>query len=717
MRVDWSLQASSQDGQEAFANSTTFPMALAAQRSLWGYVVPPGAEHAQLHDFLRVVYRLLDNRVSLDDAMEAFDIAVGESADGDAGPVVDETAAPGLDYDGFSQALLHFARLRARDTQAPSARSVTDELCSAGVLLMPDLVVQSMLQRDVLGVLADFRAGLERLFAAYTADKVGVVMEWEEVVYAKMALSQERFITLAAATGIFPLLSKEDLSAIFAAVLDNSEGARERVSLGERLAFPHFQELLCCCAARMPAPATASGRRAEQLHGRQLQVTVKGGEDRGQLEGGASLAERLRMVLVKVGLQTGGGDRDDDGSADADAGAGEVDDDSSTDLVEAGDSAVVAGTGARAAAMLTGMLGSSRGTASASEGALVEFGHPQEQRLSRPNYWLIDKSDGQADRVATMLAQLQLPAARRRLRAPQPKGTTSVNLAKANAKDLLSNRPDEHGFRPMPATSSTATDLTGPKPSLLKEVIFPPEAPPEVAALLEAALAYHRGQRPDFKRAADTYHKAERVWAELLGDPPVMGKLFLWNAIGSVHESAGDDEVALSFFMDAKTLAAEKLPGHHPDNALSLANIGAVCYQWGHYGLALRCFDSVMHTRESVLGKQHVDTAVAWNNVGCCYDCLGESGKARLNFQRALNCMKPQLRLEHPRVSVAMRNLQRNKHKPIEMAIGQAPYSNAYRPDRERWIPGGRFYLPAARPAGGGGKKKKKGKKKGKKKK
>ena len=110
---------------------------------------------------------------------------------------------------------------------------------------MPDLVVQSMLQRDVLGVLADFRAGLERLFAAYTADKVGVVMEWEEVVYAKMALSQERFITLAAATGIFPLLSKEDLSAIFAAVLDNSEGARERISLGERLAFPHFQELLC----------------------------------------------------------------------------------------------------------------------------------------------------------------------------------------------------------------------------------------------------------------------------------------------------------------------------------------------------------------------------------------------------------------------------------------------------------------------------------------
>ena len=191
---------------------------------------------------------------------------------------------------------------------------------------------------------------------------------------------------------------------------------------------------------------------------------------------------------------------------------------------------------------------------------------------------------------------------------------------------------------------------------------------PAVASLLEAALAYHGSRQP--ARAIATYGQAERVWSELAaGEPPLIGRLFLWNAIGSVHESAGNDEEALANFMDAKTLASQ-LPSNHPDTALALANIGAICYHWGHFELALRCFEDVMHTRETVLGKKHVDTAAAWNNVGCCLDCIGRTEEARFRFQQAVRCLKPQLRLEHPRVTVASRNLQRNQHKPAELHLG-----------------------------------------------
>ena len=51
------------------------------------------------------------------------------------------------------------------------------------------------------------------------------------------------------------------------------------------------------------------------------------------------------------------------------------------------------------------------------------------------------------------------------------------------------------------------------------------------------------------------------------------------------------------------------------------------------------------------------------------------------------------------------------------MHVGTAPLGLHFRPDQEKWVPGGKFFIDAVEvAAGGGGKKKKKGKK-GKKKK
>ena len=94
--------------------------------------------------------------------------------------MVPEPSARGIDYDGFTRALLAFARMRSPDEEVASARTLTEELCSAGVVLMPDPVLSSMLQRDVLCVFRAFGPALRRLFASYTADLVGVVMDWED---------------------------------------------------------------------------------------------------------------------------------------------------------------------------------------------------------------------------------------------------------------------------------------------------------------------------------------------------------------------------------------------------------------------------------------------------------------------------------------------------------------------------------------------------------
>ena len=41
--------------------------------------------------------------------------------------------------------------------------------------------------------------------------------------------------------------------------------------------------------------------------------------------------------------------------------------------------------------------------------------------------------------------------------------------------------------------------------------------------------------------------------------PPLLGRLYIWNSIGAAFESAGEDEQALAYFMDAKTLAEKAL--------------------------------------------------------------------------------------------------------------------------------------------------------------
>ena len=102
------------------------------------------------------------------------------------------------------------------------------------------------------------------------------------------------------------------------------------------------------------------------------------------------------------------------------------------------------------------------------------------------------------------------------------------------------------------------------------------------------------------------------------------------------------------------------------DRAICFDNIGNVSYHWGHYSLALRCFERAMEIREKALGLKHVDTAISWNNAGCCLDCLNRPQEANYRFHLAITCMKPELHVQHPRTTTVLRNLERMKRKPKE---------------------------------------------------
>ena len=63
---------------------------------------------------------------------------------------------------------------------------------------------------------------------------------------------------------------------------------------------------------------------------------------------------------------------------------------------------------------------------------------------------------------------------------------------------------------------------------------------------------------------------------------------------------------------------------------ISYAAIGGIFFHLKQYPVALNFFEKALSIREGTLGDLHMDTALLFNNIGCCYDsesllscCLG----------------------------------------------------------------------------------------------
>ena len=125
-------------------------------------------------------------------------------------------------------------------------------------------------------------------------------------------------------------------------------------------------------------------------------------------------------------------------------------------------------------------------------------------------------------------------------------------------------------------------------PCIVREIMRAPVhiAPAEVGNMMEAGLSYHNASQ--YGQALDKFDQAEKVWAEYCAGEekekeehgasiPAEGQLFLRCARGSVHESAGNDELALQEYLEGRKCAMQ-LDAHHPDVAVSYSCIGSVCY-------------------------------------------------------------------------------------------------------------------------------------------
>ena len=112
-------------------------------------------------------------------------------------------------------------------------------------------------------------------------------------------------------------------------------------------------------------------------------------------------------------------------------------------------------------------------------------------------------------------------------------------------------------------------------------------------------------------------------------------------SLGSVYESSGKDEIAISCYMNAITEV--QLEYNHPDQAFPYCGLGSVFYHIDEPAWALRCFLMAREIRELRLGGDTVDTATVYNNLGCCMYMLERNQESKAYFELSNAIMDAEL--------------------------------------------------------------------------
>eukprot|EP01013_Petalomonas_cantuscygni_P030339 TRINITY_DN56308_c0_g1_i1.p1 TRINITY_DN56308_c0_g1~~TRINITY_DN56308_c0_g1_i1.p1 ORF type:complete len:282 (+),score=34.45 TRINITY_DN56308_c0_g1_i1:231-1076(+) len=224
-------------------------------------------------------------------------------------------------------------------------------------------------------------------------------------------------------------------------------------------------------------------------------------------------------------------------------------------------------------------------------------------------------------------------------------------------------------------------------PAIIREVLYPPPCPEEVAALFDAALTYQN--QSNFALALRTLLLAQHKWEVLRGWsnvseedkarfailPDAQKDAFLRNdlvpvavtdeaevfirlSMGSVFESAGRDERALAEITHAAKIAANLRPDH-PSHATVASCLGSVYTNIAQYDLAADLFLRALDARESRLGPRHPDTGLALHNVAVVLHRVDRCPDAMPLYTKAEAILSEHFRPSHPRLLLCQRNIQR----------------------------------------------------------
>lgn len=225
----------------------------------------------------------------------------------------------------------------------------------------------------------------------------------------------------------------------------------------------------------------------------------------------------------------------------------------------------------------------------------------------------------------------------------------------AHSLDLMRNTTADIEAPVFPMNLKQESCNVGVMPTIIKEVFMPPDAPSTVATLIESSLVYQNSA--NYEMAVHSLEQARDDWRKLItpvqrdapketttanknkaapAEParPVTllrpeQELYFELSLGSIYESCGKDDIAISCYMKARAI---KLVSNHPDQAFAYCCLGSVMYHIDEPAWALRCYLKARKIREERLGGDTVDSATVYNNLGATMYMLERNQECKAYF-------------------------------------------------------------------------------------
>jgi tetratricopeptide (TPR) repeat protein len=129
------------------------------------------------------------------------------------------------------------------------------------------------------------------------------------------------------------------------------------------------------------------------------------------------------------------------------------------------------------------------------------------------------------------------------------------------------------------------------------------------------------------------------------------------NYFAELHIKTGNYKEPENLLLKAIEIRERILGTQHPNTAITYNNIGFVYDNQGDYPKALAFYQKALKIREKVLGIEHPDTATTYNNIGGVYYIQGDYPKALEFYQKALKIQEKVLGIEHPDTATTYNNI------------------------------------------------------------
>ena len=131
----------------------------------------------------------------------------------------------------------------------------------------------------------------------------------------------------------------------------------------------------------------------------------------------------------------------------------------------------------------------------------------------------------------------------------------------------------------------------------------------------------------------------------------------LYHFMGFGFKELADYPQSLKYSYKALVIRERVLGTEHPDTVVSYNNIGGVYSAQGNYVLALEFYGKALAIHEKVLDTEHPDTSLSYNNIGAVYCALGNYVLALEFYGKALAIREKVLGIEHPDTAISYNNI------------------------------------------------------------